>query len=166
MNIDMVERKDVKIIKADVSLQKRIGIGPLDDRVVERCQKVIDTNTVDFDPLAAEYLDKLREAIAVAKSRSGETKDMIQKMTEPVMQLKANAATFRYTLVGNLANIMLGFLEAVDKIDSNVIEIVAAHEKTLSIIIAKKMTGDGGAHGKLFEQELQNACARYFSSKK
>lgn len=161
----MTDSKNVKIIKADLTLQARIGNGPLDERVVERCQKIIDNNNVDFEPLATEYLEKLRVAITAAKKGSAPTKALIQKMTEPVMQLKANAATFRYTLVGNLANVMLGFLEAVEKIDDNVLEIVSAHEKTLTIIVTKKMKGDGGEHGKMFEQELQSACNRYFTKK-
>ena len=87
-------------------------------------------------------------------------------MAESVMQLKANAAVFRYTLIGNLANIMLGFLESVRTIDGDVIEIVAAHERTLSVIVIKKIEGDGGTNGKLLEEELQNACKRYLNKKK
>lgn len=168
MTIDMVDNngKPAKIIKADTSLQKKIGNGPLDERIVTRCQNVIDNNGVDFGPLAQEFLTKLRDAIATARKGSKTDKSAIQSMTEPVMQLKANAAVFRYTLIGNLANVMLGFLEAVNTVDDDVLEIISAHEKTLSVIIAKKMHGPGGVHGKLLEEELQNACKRYLSKKK
>ena len=41
MTIDMVDNngKPAKIIKADTSLQKKIGNGPLDERIVTRCQQ-------------------------------------------------------------------------------------------------------------------------------
>lgn len=78
-----------------------------------------------------------------------------------VMQLKANAAVFHYRLVGNLAQVMLGFLESLTHIDDNALEIVDAHHKTLNAIIAKQMKGDGGQHGQELQQELIRACERY-----
>ncbi len=165
MTIEMTESKEPKVIKANYMLQNKVGAGPLDRNAVDRCQDVMDNNDVDFAPLGMEYLNKLKEAID--KTKSGDlTKDQaVQAMTEPVMQLKANAATFRYTLIGNLANVMLSFLEAVSEIDKVVIEIVDAHYKTLTAIVMKKMQGDGGAAGKQMEEELKAACKRYFTSK-
>jgi len=97
MHIDMTEAtaKPPKVIKANKSLQARVGTGPLDDNVVEKCQMVMDNNDVDFAPLAMEYLDKLAEAIQTAKSPDIEKSEAINNMTAPVMQLKANASTFR-----------------------------------------------------------------------
>jgi hypothetical protein len=78
------------------------------------------------------------------------------------MELKANAATFRYSLIGNLANIMLSFLESLTVMDKDAIEIVKAHHSTLHMIIVRKMTGDGGEGGKQLQKELQQACDRYY----
>ncbi len=164
-HIQMNEPSEAKVIKADTSLQSRVGTGPLDERVVEKCQDVMDNNDVDFAPLAMEFLDKLAEAIKNARAGDLELDKAVGAMTEPVMQLKANAATFRYNLVGNLANVMLSFLEAVKEMDKTVLDIVDAHHKTLSAIVIKKMSGDGGAHGKQLEDELKGACKRYFSKK-
>lgn len=166
MNAPPPQQKDVTILRANKSLQAKVGAGPLDERVVERCQKVMDSNTVDFAPLALEYLGKLEEAIALARNGSIDMKQAVHDMTAPVMQLKANASTFKYTLIGSLANIMLSFLEAIKEMDSDVIAIVNAHHQTLKAIVLKKMTGDGGAVGKTMEEELKGACARYFSKKK
>lgn len=165
MTIEMTEPNKPKVIKANYSLQNKVGAGPLDERLVERCQDVMNNNDVDFVPLGMEYLGLLKQAIEKAKSGSLNTNEAVQVMTEPVMQLKANAATFRYTLIGNLANVMLSFLEAVKQVDDDVIQIVEAHQKTLTAIVIKKMQGDGGAAGKQMEQELKAACKRYFTRK-
>lgn len=162
----MTESKKANIIKADKTLQFKIGAGPLDERVVERCQVVMDKNEVDFSPLGLKYLSELQDAIQATKSGTMNKKQATQAITEPVMQLKANAATFRYTLISNLANVMLSFLEAIDEIDNSVIEIVEAHHKSLSAIVIKKMHGDGGTAGKQMEEELRAACKRYFARKK
>lgn len=151
-----------KRIKADTTLQEKIGTGPLDKEVVEKCQEVMDNNDVDFAPLAMEYLGKLQEAIAVVKGGEVEMKDAVEGMTAPVMQLKANASLFGYSLIGNLANVMLSFLEGVKELDDDVVAIVDAHHKTLSAIVIKKMKGDGGDFGRQMEEELKGACKRYF----
>jgi len=86
-------------------------------------------------------------------------------MTQPVMELKANARMFKYGLVSSLANIMLGFLESIEKLDKDAIEIVSAHQKTLHAIISREMKGDGGEYGVLLEKELRDAIRRYFSKR-
>lgn len=166
MNIEMSEKKKARVIKANYVLQAKVGSGPLDAKVVDACQKVMDENDVDFAPLALEYLDKLGAATKKARIDSSNTKEILQEMAQPVMQLKANAAVFKYDLIGKLANVMLSFLESVRAIDKTVIEIVDAHHKTLSAIILKKMKGDGGAYGVQLEQELKDACIRYLQKKK
>jgi hypothetical protein len=157
------ESKKALIIKADHTLQRKIGLGPLDQKAVARAQRVMDNNSVDFQPLAQEYLNHLADAIGIAKFTDISRNEAVGLMTTPVMQLKANAATFRYTLIGTLANIMLSFLEGIREIDEDVIDIVSAHHKTLSAIVAKKMEGDGGAYGRQLEDELKLACKRYFT---
>lgn len=166
MTIEMTDRKQAKIIKANYMLQAKIGAGPLDEHVVERCQEVMDRNDTDFIPMGAEYLDNLKSAIAQTKSGKIKGKTAIQNMTEPVMQLKANAATFRYPLISKLANVMLSFLETISSVDSDVIDIVQAHYTTLHTIVTKKIQGDGDSHGQLLEEELKAACQRYLAKKK
>ena len=167
MHIDMTEMKPdkPKVIKANKSLQEKVGTGKIDDTVIEKCQTVMDNNDVDFTPLAMEYLDKLATAIKTAKTSDIETKEAVNNLTAPVMQLKANAATFKYSLIGNLANVMLSFLEGVQELDKDAISIVEAHHKTLTAIVIKKMTGTGGAFGAQMEDELKNACKRYFAKR-
>ena len=157
--------KPVKVHSADKSLQARIGTGPLDERAVERSQKVMDNNTVDFAPMALEFLDELERAIAMCKKNDVLMEESIAAMTTPVMQLKANASTFRYNLIGNMANIMLSFLEAIQKLDEDAVAIVTAHHQTLKAIVTNKMAGDGGPVGQQMEDELKAACKRYFGKR-
>lgn len=162
----MSDSGDVNIIKANKSLQTKVGTGKIDESTIQKCEMVIKNNDVDFAPLAMEYLDKLEAAIAGAKTGNLSRDQAVKAMTAPVMQLKANAATFNYDLIGSLANIMLGFLEGVDSMDKTVLEIVGAHHQTLKAIVLKKMTGDGGAYGMQLQDELKGACKRYFQKKR
>ena len=82
------------------------------------------------------------------------------------MTLKANASIFHYPLVGELAKIMLDFIETIKVLDKDAIDIVSAHHDTLYAIIKKKMRGDEGLkQGEAFITELKEACARYFKKR-
>lgn len=151
-----------RIIKANLMLQAKVGIGVIDDEKVQKMQEVMDNTKVDFAPMANQYLVELATAIDLARKGEGEPKTLIAKMTPPVMQIKANAAMFNYPLVGNLANIVLNFLENATAIDKTMLDIVDAHQKTLTIIIKNKMSGTGGDYGQKIETELKDACKRYF----
>lgn len=158
--------ENIKVHKANKVLQAKVGTGPIDEKTVEKCEEVMENNDVEFAPLAMEYLDKLKEAIEEIKAGKMERKEAVEAMTAPVMQLKANASTFKYNLIGNLANVMLSFLEGVKELDDDVIAIVGAHHQTLSAIVVKKMKGDGGAAGAQMEDELKGACKRYFAKRR
>lgn len=167
MHVDMTVMKTDKprVIKANKSLQTKVGTGKIDDSVVEKCQAVMDSNDVDFTPLAMEYLTVLTDAIQKAKKSDIDTEQAVANLTAPVMQLKANAATFKYNLIGNLANVMLSFLEGISELDEDAIAIVEAHHKTLTAIVVKKMKGSGGMFGQQMEDELKGACKRYFAKR-
>ena len=153
------------IHKADQSLQNRIGKGPIDETALKKAQQVIEEASEDFEPLAMTFLSKLKTGIEAAQKGAGSNEELIKGMTSPVMELKANAKMFQYDLVSALANIMLGFLETISKLDKDAIDIVAAHHQTLNLIIIKKMKGAGGEHGKLLQTELRDAVHRYFSKR-
>lgn len=153
----------LNVYKANFMLQQKVGSGPIDERVIAQSQKVMDENDVDFTPMGLDFLSKLKTAINQASDTNIDMKIRKQALTAPVMELKANAAIFGYPLIGNLANIMLSFLEAITEIDSDAIQIVGAHHTTLHAIVVKKMKGEGGEHGAIFISELKDACARYFA---
>lgn len=157
--------KKPNVIKANYRLQQKVGAGPLDEKIVKASQQVMDTNQVDFEPLGLAILRRLEDALARTKEPGVSMAQMKDMLTTPVMELKANASTFRYTLIGNLANIMLSFLEAIKTMDQDAIEIVRAHHATLHMIVVRKMAGDGGEAGKQLTSELQQACDRYYHKK-
>ncbi len=159
------ESSQAKVIKATNKLQLKVGSGAIDEKKVVESQKVIEENNVDFGPLGIEILGKLETALKLAQDSSTSMKVAKTLLTTPVMELKANATIFKYALIGNLANIMLGFLENISELDKDAVEIVKAHHNTLHMIIVRKMSGDGGEGGKLLLKELQQACDRYYKKR-
>lgn len=165
-NDEALEKGQGRKYQASKMLQQKVGSGPLDEATVERMQVAMDTNEVDFAPLGMQFLNELEDGVNKVKNGNIPFEEEKKILTSPVMQLKANAAIFHYTLIGSMANVMLSFLEAIKEFDKDAIEIVAAHHTTLKAIVLKKMSGDGGAVGEQMVQELKDACARYYAKKK
>lgn len=156
------QNKNVRITKPSYALRSKAGMGPVEKKAIDEGQKTIDENSVDFEPLAQKFLAQLESAITEARADTGqEPEKMIRQMTEPVMQLKANAAMFNAALVGRLTKIMLDFLETVKTLDKDIIDIVKAHHDTLALIISHKIGDDDGQYGVQLEKELRDACTRY-----
>ncbi len=159
------EGSSVKVIKQNYLLRAKIGSGGIPAKILEKCLRIFEFNSVDFSPMALEHLKKLETVIEDAKQRKLTRDEATTKMTAIVMELKANAGMFNYPLITRLATIMLGFLESMKDIDDDAIEIVAAHHNTLKAIVQKKMRGHGGSAGDNLEKELKSACARYYNSR-
>lgn len=162
----MDEAPDVKVYKAARTLQAKVGTGAVAAETVAACQKTIEENQTDFMPVAGKFLDELEAEIARARGGADDMETLRQNLTRLVMQLKANGAMFGYSLVGELANILMHFMESVTQVDDDIIAILDANHKTLSAIVRTKMRGDGGPQGAALKTELQGVCARYLDRKK
>ena len=160
-----MRKGDTNIIKATYELQRKVGSGPIDESIIKKSQSLIENNQVDFAPVAMIILDRLQEGLEQAKNPHNTMQDMKDILTQPVMELKANAAIFHYDLVGALASIMLGFLEHIKIMDGDAIEIVKAHHASLHAIVVRKITGDGGVAGETLKNELKQACERYYNKR-
>ena len=153
-------------VKANHLLRAKVGYSKgVDPKKVAKSQKVIENNQVDFVPMALGYLDEFDTAVTAARQASDQKPDNSDMLSliAPIMQLKANGKMFKFSLVSTLANIMLDFLEAVDEIDNDVLEIAAAHHRTLVHIIKHDLRSDDTPEAKEFITELRQACKRYFA---
>ena len=158
--------EEVKVYKASKSLQAKVGTGSVSKETIEKVKKNVEENSADFEPMARNFLTQLSEAVEKAKTNPDEDmKVTYDRVASPVMQLKANASMFGYPLIGDLANIMLSFLESLSEIDNPIIQIIEANQKTWEVIISKQMKGDGGQYGEALRSELKGVCERYLKKK-
>lgn len=154
-----------EIIKANHVLQAKVGMGQVPEDALLKAQSLIEKNNINFAPIARQFLKQFREALDIAHAEKHTNRKSIERLIDPVMQIKANARIFKYGLLGDLSSIMLTFLEGMNELDEDAMAIVEAHYTTLSRIVGDEMQGDGGENGQSFETELQAACKRYTQSR-
>ena len=152
-------------IKSNYLLQAKVGMGIIPEEKIIKSQNILEKNEINFIPIAIGFLNELRLGLDDAYKDKNPTRRSIEKLIAPVMQIKANARIFRYGRLGDLASIMLNFLEGMNELDTEMLEIVEAHHKTLNHIIQEELQGDGGSVGQTFELELEAVCKRYVQSR-
>lgn len=153
------------IIKSNHLLQSKVGMGIVPEDKIIKSQSILEKNEINFVPIATGFLNQLRLGLDDAYKDSNPSRKTIEKLIDPVMQIKANARIFKYARLGDLASIMLNFLEGMNEPDSEMLEIIEAHHKTLNHIIQEELQGDGGQTGQAFENELDAVCRRYVQSR-
>ena len=152
-------------------LKQKVGSGGLDEKILEKAQKLVEKNTVDFKPYALEFLDSLESTIAeINNSNSAFTdEDCVNMMLYSAVQLKANGGMFRYQLVTEIADLFTRFLEtlkAPKSLSQPALEMINGFYTSLKAIIYSEIKGNGGTDGQELLTELKAAWQRYLDKKK
>ena len=145
-------------------LKTKVGSGGLSYGILNKAENLLENNTVDFQPLAEMYLAGLMKGIELAKESdpNDDQEYVISRMLYPGMQLKANGGMFHYPLVTRIADKLIQFLEVIERVDIEVVEIVMAFHTTIRAVVMGRVSGDGGKHGTELMRALNEACVRYF----
>lgn len=145
-------------------LKMKVGNGGLSEDVLNKAQALLENNTIDFRPLGELYLESITRGMEQARNKAPETnpENIITTILFPVMQLKANGGMFHYELVTRIADRLIQFLEVVEELDADALEIVQAFHTTIRAILLGQIRGNGGQRGDELMNALVEACYRYF----
>ncbi len=147
-------------------LKQKIGSGGIKKETLVKAQEVLEENAVNFAPIAMELIKILGKEIQNFENNVTQSEAAIKTMLYPIMQLKSQGAMFHFPLITEISNILVNFLETVESLDKDVLEIISAHKITISAIIRNNITEDGGTQGKDLKISLTDACSRYHKSRK
>lgn len=158
-----MSKKDVKKIRATNQLAQKVGTGEVDEDKIAAAQKAIENSKVVFSEVAKPFLDQLQNAVAAAKKNinSGESAEILNNIVFPIMNLKANAATFNYPLISDAAGTVLNFFDAVNSVDAETVVIAENLHRAITVIMTQKMEGAENPAGKALVKEFKDVCKRY-----
>lgn len=152
----------VKFHNPPNKLREKVGYGGMDPLRVERAEAFIDENELDFTPYAEKYITTLDGLIKGVKSGEIDEAEGLAGLTRAIMEIKASGGMFKFMLLSEIAAVMLNFLETIQGINDDAMNIIEAHQNALKIIVTNKLTGSGGREGKAISMELYAACNRYY----
>jgi hypothetical protein len=156
-------KSKARIITPPNQLKQKVGSGGLDQKILEKGDSFIKSNEFDFEPYARQFLKQLDEQIDYISKNDVTDDEAIDRLSKPIMELKANGGMFGYGLITEIADIVLNFMENIKSLNDDTYEILDAHQRTLNIIVQNKLTGSGGSYGQNLADELYKACERYYN---
>lgn len=159
----MTKRKAPVFTSPPNKLKTKVGDGGIPAFMIKRCQEYLESNPVDYTPYAIRHLEELKDLYGQIEKANLDDVTAKSKLTNIVMQLKSNGSMFHYQLLSMISDVMLRYLENVTVLNRDFQEIMAMYNKILEIVIAKRLTGNGGREGYALTQELHNACLRYYA---
>ncbi len=155
-------KSKAKFITPPNILRQKIGYGGLPTAQLEKAQTFLEKVEVNFPLIAKRFLSALADAVKGARSGKLNTDDALLVMTDAAMELKANGGMFGYRLVTEISGVILNFLETIDELNDDALDLIEAHYQTLNVIVANDLKGTGGKEGRALAQELYDACNRYY----
>lgn len=161
-------KRHAEFIQVPKDLKEKVGSGGLDRKIIQAAQKIIEKNDVDFVPMALRHLSALREGLRLIKTQRNrfEIDGLLATISQPAIQLKSNGAMFGYSLITKISNLLIHFIEVLEKIDDDAIEVIDGFVTALNAVIIGEMEGLGGEDGKHLYEALEDACQRYFQKNK
>lgn len=161
---DQKRKRSVEFIQVPTDIKDKVGSGGLDHKIIKAAQKIIEKNDVDFIPMAQRHLSALREGLRLIRTQRSrfEIDGLLATLSQPTIQLKANGAMFGYPLVTKITDLMIRFLEVLEDIDDDALDVMNGFATALNAVIIGEMRGFGGEDGKQLYAALEDACQRYF----
>lgn len=158
-----MDKKTPNFTTPENTLKEKVGEGGIPAYLIKKCQEYLESNPVDFAPYARRFLERLELIRKDVDTKNINDEKALAEILNIVMQLKSNGSMFHFQLVSMVSDVMLHFLENVQNVNSDFLEILGVYNKVLDIILNKRLTGNGGKEGYVLTQELHGACLRYYT---
>ena len=154
-----------QVLPPDYALKKKIGEhvdikAVFSEENVAAAQQVIDGHKDSFREWAAEDIAALEENYGKA-AKEEFRKEAIATITQIAERLKAQAGTFDFGLATLVAKSLAGFCTGHPEADRDHMVVIRKHIDTLSVILSKKITGDGGQVGGELMDNLKKLTEKY-----
>lgn len=160
------KNEEVKFVTPPNKIRKKVGYGGLPEETFSKADMIFEEMANDYPSIVRNDLKTIAETASHLSKTGILTEQERTAIQNAAIHLKSSGSMFHYPIITEMANNLLNFIERVPEIKKEVIEIIIAYHKSMSLIIASKKTGDTGDYGKILMTELQSVTARYFKDKK
>ena len=141
--------KDVEIIRPPDSLKSKVTVTAdgIDEEMLQRAEQVIADLKDNYLDWVQEDLIRIQDAYAKAVEDPTGRKEHLKAVFEAAHEIKGQGGSFDYPLMTVVGNQLCRFLEHMEEPAEADMEVVKLHIDAMRLIIAKRVSGDGGAVG-------------------
>lgn len=152
-----------KIVRPKNKLKEKVGDGGFDEKNLEKAQKAIEENEIDFAPIAMDLLAKLQAD--VQKTLKSENMTEYHAIQDTLMQLRAQGSMFRFPSITAVTDIIVDLLDKHKKVDKTIIEIIIAYQSAAQVIIKTSVKSEKDPVCRALSKELVIVCQKYAERK-
>ena len=138
------------------------GNGQLDRRVLDKAQSAINKYAPEYPDNVERDLDILnavtQELMEVPEEQQAGVLKRLSKVANDVQSL---GTTFGYDLITAFGQSLCRYTDSMQSANSNQMVMIRAHVDTISIVLHRKIKGDGGEEGRLLASELKKALEKH-----
>lgn len=149
-----------KIFVPKNKLKEKVGEGGFKEESIQRAQKSIEENVVDFNPIATEYLKNIRTALADYQNKQNSPR-LYSDLLDQLTQLRAQGSMFHYSSITAITDIVVDLLDSLNTVDEKIIEIVNSYEQCATIILKNGIKDDTDKTCQTVASELKAVCNKY-----
>ena len=150
-----------KLVEPKNILKEKAGDGGFNTEDIKKAQKAIEENDVDFKPIAQKLLQGVGTTIQDIRSKGAYNQACLGQVLDPLMQLRAQGALFKYPSITMISDVVVNFLDTENTIDNDVVEIIVAYQKAAEALLGLGVKDEADKVCKTLASELTQACVRY-----
>ena len=166
----MADDDEAQVITPPSQLRDRIstgGLNAVDMASIERAEQAISDMSASYLDWVVEDLEKLQGTFDRLLAGEGDRAKDMKKIFEVAHDMKGQGGSFDYQLITSVGNLLCRALERFDgsvkpEVENQAIRI---HIDAMKLIIANKMSGDGGKEGEAIIHGIQQVAEKLIPSK-
>ncbi|HER26165.1 MAG TPA: phosphorelay protein [Rhodospirillales bacterium] len=146
----MSDEENVQLITPPNTLKMKVregGAGAVDLAAIERAEAVIAGLADSYLEWVEEDLVKISEAHETLLENKDDPTDYVDAVFQIAHDMKGQGGSFNYDLMTILGNDLCRFIEGKTEVSETDLDVISLYIDTMKIVIAKRMSGDGGAEG-------------------
>ncbi len=156
---------DVQFIQPPHPIKMKVtkgGPGAITAADLERADKAIVTNLGgQFSEWIADDMKRLDKALSELIGGGPDRDAALVTVSELVHEVRGLGGTFGYDLISVIAEQVFRMLEKFDTVGPEQVAAIRVHLEAMKLIVAERMTGDGGAPGRHVLAGLQGVYRKY-----
>ena len=164
---DQQKYRNGDIIDQPNVLKEKAGDGGIPPELLQQAEAYIENNDVDFTETAETYFELLERALTMSEQDGVDEEQAFEAILFPLSQLKAQGAMFKYSIISEITAMLINFLEVIEKLDQEAINITRAYKMTLKALLLRNRHGvEATEKDAVLKEALKDACLRYFNKHK
>ena len=140
----------VQIINPPNAVKAKVkvgGPGAVDVATLERAEQAIAAMGDQYLDWVQEDLGKIDAAFVALKAATGDRAQEVDAVFQVSHDMKGQGGSFGYDLITAIGNQLCRMIEKVDTVGDAEVNAIEVHIGAMKLVIAQKMTGNGGQAG-------------------